>query len=143
MHEIIKNFKYLHIILLCKGCSMAAKKSVLIIEDEKNIANAQKLILGDEFDVSVAYDGDTGMKKIKELMPDLIVLDLMLPNRGGYDICFSVRQDPKLQSIKILMVTALTQSVDKDKGVMVGADGYLTKPFEPEQLLGAVRKLLS
>ena len=108
-----------------------------------NIANAQKMILGDEYNVSVALDGDTGMKKIKELKPDLIVLDLMLPNRGGYDICFSMRQDDDLKDIKVLMVTALNQDIDKDKGVMVGTDEYLTKPFEPEQLLSAVRKLLS
>lgn len=91
----------------------------------------------------MVHDGDTGVKKIKEMKPDLIVLDLMLPNRGGYDVCFSVRQDPELMKTKILMVTALTQQVDKNKGVMVGTDAYLTKPFEPEQLLTAVRKLLS
>lgn len=124
---------------------MAAKgkKSVLIIEDEVNIANAQRMILGDEFNVSVAHDGDTGLEKIRRIRPDLIVLDLMLPNKGGYEICFSLRQDPKLKDIKVLMVTALNQPVDHDKGVMVGTDAYLTKPFEPQQLLSAVRKLLS
>ncbi len=121
----------------------ARKKKVLIIEDEKNIADAQRLILGDDFNVSVAYDGESGMQKLREQKPDLVVLDLMLPNRGGYDVCFSMRQDPGLKDMKVLMVTALTQPVDKDKGVMVGADEYLTKPFEPEQLLSAVRKLLS
>ena len=124
---------------------MAAKrkKSVLIIEDEENIANAQRLILEDDYDVSVAYDGETGLAKIRKHKPDLIVLDLMLPNRGGYDVCFNMRQDPELQDIKVLMVTALNQAIDKDKGVMVGTDAYLTKPFEPAQLLDAVRKLLS
>ncbi|MFC1741750.1 response regulator transcription factor [Nanoarchaeota archaeon] len=121
---------------------MAKKKSVLIIEDEENIANAQKIILGEDYDVSIAYDGDSGLKKIRELKPDLVVLDLMLPNRGGYDVCFNVRQDPDLEHMKILMVTALNQEIDRSKGVMVGTDGYLTKPFEPEQLLTAVRKLL-
>lgn len=119
------------------------KKSVLIIEDEVNIANAQKMILGEHFNVSVALDGDSGLKKLKQLKPDLVVLDLMLPNRGGYDICFNLRQDPQLKSTKVLMVTALNQQVDKEKGVMVGTDAYLTKPFEPDQLLAAVRKLLS
>jgi len=119
------------------------RKSILVIEDEVNIANAQKLILGDDYNVSVAYDGESGIQKINELKPDLIVLDLMLPNRGGYDVCFTVRQDEKLNGTKILMVTALNQAVDKQKGVMVGTDAYLTKPFEPQQLLDAVRKLLS
>lgn len=122
---------------------MAKKKKVLIVEDEENIANAQKIILGDEYDVSIAYDGESGLRRIRELKPDLVVLDLMLPNRGGYEVCFSMRQDPELERIKVLMVTALDQEIDKSKGVMVGTDEYLTKPFEPEQLLSAVRKLLS
>ncbi|MBW2964667.1 response regulator [Candidatus Woesearchaeota archaeon] len=122
---------------------MVKKKRLLIVEDEVNIANAQKLILGSDYDVSVAYDGNEGLKMIRELKPDLVVLDLMLPERGGYDVCFTMRQDPELQHIKILMVTALNQEIDKSKGVMVGTDAYLTKPFEPEQLLTAVRKLLS
>ncbi len=118
------------------------KKKVLIVEDEVNIANAQKFILSDDYDVSVAYDGETGLSKIKEIKPDLLVLDLMLPNRGGYDICFNIRQNSELKTMKILMVTALNQQIDEEKGMMVGADEYLTKPFEPDQLLTAVRKLL-
>jgi DNA-binding response OmpR family regulator len=122
---------------------MAKKKTVLIVEDEANIANAQKLILEDHYSIHIASDGDTGMQKIRQLKPDLVVLDLMLPNRGGYDICFSMQQDPELSKIKVLMVTALNQPVDRQKGVLVGADSYLTKPFEPSQLLGEVKRLLS
>lgn len=121
---------------------MVKKKRLLIVEDEVNIANAQRLILGSDYDVSVAYDGNEGLRMIREIKPDIVVLDLMLPERGGYDVCFTMRQDPELQHIKILMVTALNQEIDKSKGVMVGTDAYLTKPFEPEQLLTAVRKLL-
>ena len=121
---------------------VADKRKVLIIEDEKNIAQAQKLILEDLYDIEVAYDGEEGLQKAKQLRPDLIVLDLMLPNRGGYDICFNLRQDDELKHVKVLMVTALNQAIDKDKGEMVGTDEYLTKPFEPEQLLNAVKRLL-
>lgn len=121
---------------------MAKKKRVLIVEDEKNIAQAEGLILSEHYEVSFAYDGDEGMRMLKEVKPDLVVLDLMLPNRGGYEICFSMRQDPELKDTKILMVTALNQSIDKNKGVMVGTDAYLTKPFEPDQLLESVKKLL-
>jgi DNA-binding response OmpR family regulator len=123
--------------------ALAKKKKVLIIEDEENIANAQKLILGEHYEVSVAYDGDEGLEKIKRMKPDLIVLDLMLPNRGGYEICFNMQQDPELSHIKVLMVTALNQPVDREKGVLVGTDAYLTKPFEPAQLLSEVKRLLS
>lgn len=119
------------------------KKSILIIEDDINIATAQKLILSDHYKVEMAHDGDSGLEKLKSMKPDLLVLDLMLPNRGGYDICFSMRQNEELENIPVLMVTALNQQIDKDKGVMVGTDAYLTKPFEADQLLSAVRNLLS
>ncbi len=121
---------------------MPKKKHILIIEDEKAIAQAERLILEDHFIVDVAHDGEEGLKKIRKMRPDLVVLDLMMPKRGGYDISFHVRQDASLQDIKILMVTAKNQPVDKEKGVMVGTDDYLTKPFEPEQLLERVRSLL-
>ena len=119
------------------------QERLLIVEDEENIANAQKLILEDHYSVHIASDGETGLQKIRQLKPDLVVLDLMLPNRGGYDICFNMQQDQELSKTKVLMVTALNQPVDRQKGVLVGADAYLTKPFEPSQLLGEVKRLLS
>ncbi|MBI4738799.1 response regulator [Candidatus Woesearchaeota archaeon] len=119
------------------------KKKVLIIEDERNIAEAEGMILGDDYDVSYAFDGTEGLAKARKFKPDLIVLDLMLPYRGGYDVCFTIRQDPQLAHIKILMVTAMGQQVDRTKGAMVGTDAYLTKPFEPQQLVAQVKKLLS
>ena len=118
------------------------KKRILIIEDEKPIADAEKLILQEQYSVDVALDGDAGLDKIRKTKPDLVVLDLMLPRRGGYDICFHLRQDATLQDIKVLMVTAKNQPIDKEKGVMVGTDGYLTKPFEPQELLQRVTSLL-
>jgi len=118
------------------------KKKVLIIEDEENIAKAEGLILGDKFDIHYAKDGEEGLEKVKQIKPDLIILDLMLPNRGGYDVCFNIRQDEELKDIKILMVTAKNLPIDEDKGVLVGTDAYLTKPFEPEQLLEEVNKLI-
>ena len=119
-----------------------AKKKVLIIEDEKNILEAEAMILAEEFEVIKAMDGDSGFKLAKDHKPDLVVLDLMLPNRGGYDLCFHFRQDEELKDTKILMVTALGQEIDKRKGVMVGTDYYMTKPFEPEEFLSTVKKLV-
>ena len=119
----------------------AMKKNVLIIEDEENIANAEKIVLQDNFNVEIANDGEEGLKKARELKPDLIVLDLMMPNRGGYDVCYHLRQDDDLKHIKILMVTAKDQQIDEDKGMLVGANEYLTKPFEPEDLLNLALKL--
>jgi len=120
-----------------------SKKRIVIIEDEANIAKAEEMILSPHYDISVAYDGEAGLKLVKEIKPDLIVLDLMLPERGGYDVCFHIRQDHEIKDTKILMVTALAQNIDKNKGKFVGTDDYLVKPFEPDQLLDAVNKLLS
>jgi two-component system, OmpR family, alkaline phosphatase synthesis response regulator PhoP len=118
------------------------KKKVLIIEDEKSILDAQAMILEDEFRVIKAMDGDEGYNLAKKHNPDLIVLDLMLPNRGGYDLSFNFRQDDDLKEVKILMVTALSQDIDKKKGEMVGADHYMTKPFESDEFLNKVKEML-
>ena len=115
---------------------------MLIVEDEKNILDAEAMILENHFDVLKATDGNEGFKLAKEHLPDLVVLDLMLPKRGGYDLCFSFRQDQQLKDMKVLMVTALSQEIDKKKGQMVGTNFYMTKPFEPEELLTKVKNLL-
>ncbi|MDO8481434.1 MAG: response regulator [Nanoarchaeota archaeon] len=120
-----------------------AKKRILIIEDEKPILEAEAMLLESDYEVFKASDGKSGFELAKKHKPDLVVLDLMLPHRGGYDLCFSFRQDPTLKKAKILMVTALSQDIDKVKGKMVGMDDYLTKPYEPSLFLEKVRKLLS
>ncbi len=118
------------------------KKNILIIEDEEAIAKAEAMILGSDFNIHVAKDGEQGFKMAKEIKPELVVLDLMLPKRGGYDVCFNIRQDDELKNTKILMVTAKAQEIDEDKGMMVGADHYLRKPFEPQELRAQVKRLL-
>ncbi|MFH1408855.1 MAG: response regulator [Nanoarchaeota archaeon] len=115
---------------------------VLIIEDEPHIAKAEGLILGDEHDIHFAEDGEIGLKKAYKLKPDVIILDLMLPKRGGYDVCFNIRQNPELKHTKIVMVTAKNQQLDEDKGLFIGADDYLTKPFEPSELRHIVSQVL-
>lgn len=119
------------------------KRDVLIIEDERAIAEAEAIILGEQFNVHHAFDGKEGMKKAKKLKPDVIILDLMLPKRGGYDLCYTIRQDRDLKDTKIVMVTAKNQGVDEDKGMLVGADDYIMKPFEPEELLHVVMQVLN
>ncbi len=79
------------------------KKKVLIIEDEPNIARAEAIILGTQYQIHHAYDGKEGLKKAREVRPDIIILDLMLPKRGGYDVCFNIRQDKVLEKTKIVM----------------------------------------
>lgn len=118
------------------------KKTALIIEDEKNIAEAHSIILGDKYIIHHAFDGEEGLKKAKKIKPHLIILDLMLPKRNGYDVCFNIRQDKSLNHTKIVMVTAKNQKIDMDKGEFIGADHYITKPFDPDELLDAVNNLM-
>jgi len=118
------------------------RPKVLIIEDEPAIAQAEKLILEEFYEVHHAKDGETGLQMVEQIRPDLVVLDLMLPHRGGYDVSFTIRQNPKFSKTKIVMVTAKNLSSDQEKGMLVGADHYITKPFEPEQLLDAVQRVL-
>ncbi len=110
------------------------KKRVLIVEDEENIAKAEGIILGTDFDIHYAKDGNEAIDKAKEITPHLVILDLMLPERGGYDVCFHLRQNQQFKDTKIIMVTAKNTKLDEDKGMFIGADDYLTKPFEPSEL---------
>jgi DNA-binding response OmpR family regulator len=118
------------------------KKSIVIIEDEVNIANAEKLILEGDFKVHLAHDGEDGLKKVKEVRPDLVVLDLMLPKMHGVDVCKNIRSDKALSSTKIVMVTAKNEERDEIEGMDIGADDYIMKPFEPVELLHVVNQVL-
>ena len=118
------------------------KKSILIVEDEENIANAQKLILQEQFDVvGIAKDGEEGLRKAKELKPDLIILDLMLPKIGGIEICKNIRLDKSMDATKIVMVTAKNQPPDEMQGMELGADDYIMKPFEADELLHVINQV--
>ena len=118
------------------------KKSILIIEDEHNIAQAQALILEDKFNVHHALDGEEGLKKAQKIKPDLIILDLMLPKIDGYKVCRLLKFDEKYKNIPVIMLTARAQESDKKLGLDVGADAYIVKPFEPDVLLSKIKELL-
>jgi DNA-binding response OmpR family regulator len=118
------------------------KKSVLIIEDDENIAKAEELILMSKFNVHIAKDGEEGLRKAEEVKPDLIVLDLMMPNIGGIEVCKKIREHEQLKGTKIVMVTAKDQRRDELKGMGVGADDYIMKPFEADELLHVVNQVL-
>ena len=119
------------------------KKNVLIIEDDENIAKAEELILMNDFNVHIAKDGEEGLKKAEELKPDLIVLDLMMPKIGGVEVCKKIREHDQLKAIKIVMVTAKDQRKDELKGMGVGADDYIMKPFEADELIHVVNQVLN
>lgn len=118
------------------------KKNVLIIEDEENIAKAQELILQEQFNVHHARDGQDGLDKAKKIRPDLIILDLMMPKMDGVEVCRNIRSDESMNSTKIVMVTAKDKQKDEIEGMNIGADDYIMKPFEADELLHVVNQVL-
>lgn len=119
------------------------KQTVLIVEDEISIAKAQELILSERYSVHLAHDGETGLAKAKELKPNIVVLDIMMPKLSGYEVCRAIRNDSSLNATKIVMVTAKNQDKDEALGMDLGADDYIMKPFEPEELLHVVSQALN
>jgi two-component system response regulator RpaA len=122
---------------------MADRRRVLIVDDEPSIAKIlrkQMEVAG--FDVTVAVDGEQGLTMIREARPELVVLDVMLPKMNGHQVCAAVKQDPALKQTPILMLTAKAQRNDQDEAMKCGADAYLAKPFQLDELLGKVRGLL-
>ena len=122
---------------------MAKKKRILLIEDEKDMVYAVTLQLeAGGYKVITAYDGREGLKKAREEDPDLIILDLMLPKMDGYKVCGLLKKDRRYNRIPIVMFTARAQKSDIKTGQEVGADAYITKPFDPQVLLKKLRDLL-
>jgi DNA-binding response OmpR family regulator len=114
-------------------------KRVLVIEDDANILLSLTFILEREgYVVSAARTGADGLAQMREDRPDLIILDLMLPDISGYRVCEEARRDPNLADTPILVLTARAQEVERQKGIDVGATEYLTKPFRVAQLLTRV-----
>ncbi len=118
-------------------------KHVLVVEDEPDTAELIELHLkNDGYRVTVAGDGDQALKKVHKHMPDLVILDLMIPEITGVEVCKFIRKDPATKSIPIIMCTAKTGEIDKILGLELGADDYVTKPFSPRELLLRVKNLI-
>ena len=114
-------------------------KKVLIIEDEKNLASVLYDALCDEFSVVKAFDGEEGLKKFYDVSPDIVLLDINLPKIIGWDICSEIR---KISEIPIIIMTARDSDIDEYKGLKLGADDYITKPFNLKILTLKIKKLL-
>ena len=113
------------------------EKKILVVEDEKAIADILEFNLKKEgYNVTCAYDGEDGLNKAKDINPDLILLDVMLPKLDGFEVCKSVR---KFSNVPIIMVTAREEEVDKVLGLELGADDYITKPFSMRELMARVK----
>lgn len=119
-------------------------KSILVVEDEPNIVlSLQFLMKQAGFDVRVARDGDEALREVESRAPDLILLDVMIPKRDGYDVCQTIRANPDWAYIYIIMLTAKGREVDREKGISLGANDYVTKPFSTRDLTEKVKQLLN
>ncbi|WP_126977988.1 response regulator transcription factor [Frigidibacter oleivorans] len=118
-------------------------KHVLLIEDEPNIAEAVSFILSrDGWRVSVHGDGATAVARVRDLSPDALVLDVMLPGRSGFDILADLRADPALAATPVLMLTARGQGREREAAEQAGADRFLSKPFANAEVVAALRDLV-
>ena len=116
-----------------KGCQ------ILIVDDEPIILKVLSLVFKKEgYSVETSMDGKEGMRKIKELRPKVVMLDVMLPEKSGFDICSEVKADPEFKDIYIILLTARGQESDIEKGYSIGADDYIVKPFD---LLDVVKRI--
>lgn len=120
------------------------RRRVLVVEDEDNIALALDFIMAREgYDRDRISTGAGALERIRETRPDLVLLDVMLPEVTGYEICQSVKLDPALSDVKILMMTAQGSAIGRRKGLALGADGFIAKPFDLTALSNEVRRLLA
>ena len=118
-------------------------KKVLIADDEQNIVISLEFLMKREgFEVVVANDGEEAIRRIRADQPDLVLLDVMMPKKSGFEVCQEIRSDPEMAGVRILMLTAKGRDTEVAKGLALGADAYMTKPFSTRELVDKVRSLL-
>ena len=120
-----------------------ANQKILVVDDDREVVRLMKAYLEKvKYEVLVAYDGETALHILRREKPDLILLDLMLPDRDGYEITRLIKRDPALERIPIIMLTARVADADKITGLELGADDYVTKPYNPREVIARVRARL-
>lgn len=123
---------------------MSENKKILIVDDEQDIVETLKFMLeAYGYTCYCAYDGEAGLNMAKEIMPDLMILDVMMPKINGYKISRLLKYDNKYKDIPIIMVTARSQEDDKVIGKETGVNEYITKPFELDEVISKVKEYLS
>ena len=116
---------------------------VLVVDDEPFICRSLSFVLRkDNYEVFEARNGEEALRLIEEHRPDLVFLDVMMPKISGFEVTERVRQNPELQGMKIILLTAKGQDSDRERGEVVGADDYMTKPFSPTKILERARQIL-
>jgi DNA-binding response OmpR family regulator len=118
--------------------------SVIIADDDPNIVLSLEFLMRRAgYAVRVARDGDAVLAAVAEAVPDVVLLDVMMPKRNGYDVCDTLRADPACRDVRIIMLTARGQAVERTKGLALGANAYITKPFSTREVVELVRQTLA
>ena len=117
---------------------------ILIVDDEPNIVISLEFLMKKEgFEVAVASDGEEALAKVASFSPDLILLDVMMPKKSGFEVCEALRADPQHSGLQIVMLTAKGRDTEVAKGLALGADAYFTKPFSTKELVAKVKEMLA
>lgn len=121
----------------------SSAKNVLIVDDEPNIVLSLEFLMRQQgYAVRTAPDGESALAEIERQPPDLVLLDVNLPKLNGYEVCERIRVHPAWAAVRILMLTAKGREVEREKGLALGADGYVVKPFATRELIAQVREML-
>jgi DNA-binding response OmpR family regulator len=122
---------------------MSDKPLILVIDDEPYILRSLSYLLTREgYSVQTANNGEEGLARVRFLRPPLVFLDIMMPRMDGYEVCEQIKQDPALAGTYVIMLSAKGQQIDRERGLLGGADEYMTKPFSPREIAKRVRELL-
>ncbi|HEX8988401.1 MAG TPA: response regulator [Rhodocyclaceae bacterium] len=118
-------------------------QKILIVDDEPNIVISLEYLMKKEgFDVAIAKDGEAALEMAAAYRPDLMLLDVMMPKKSGFEVCELLRADPGFAALKIVMLTAKGRDSEIAKGTGLGADAYITKPFSTKELVARIRSIL-
>ena len=114
-------------------------RSVLVVDDEANILLSLKFLMKKAgYDVRTARDGEEALAEMRKARPDLVLLDVMMPKRNGFEVCEIIRANPEWKDVRVIMLTAKDRDVERQKGLAVGADDYVTKPFSIREVVERV-----
>ncbi len=117
---------------------------ILVVDDEPNIVLSLEFLMRQAgFQVRTASDGEAALAAVAAETPDLVLLDVMMPRKNGYEVCQAIRANPDCKDVRIIMLTAKGREVEREKGLALGADDYITKPFSTQEVVERVRELLA
>src|SRR6476660_9839071 len=120
------------------------RKKILLADDSITIQKVIELTFSDEdFDVVTVGNGRLAIEKVQEVRPDVVLCDVIMPEKDGYDVCDFIKKSPQLSATPVLLLTGAFEPFDQERAARVGCDGFLAKPFEPASLIGKVNELLA